>query len=164
MNILRCVVVGCTTRFNTKDNVLANARFICRHHTRQEQIEAAGRTFDSVKDLSDTKIRFQSTVNQDHLEGGVSPVGFMRGYISTKEVDQVIVERRARQSIVGKENAVKNKVKVTDRRSKKAAIRIAEEALEGVGEEYRNAVLSVVRADDRAHIKRVATPFRTDFI
>lgn len=44
MNTLKCSIVGCKEVFTSELKIAPDARYICRHHPRAEQILAVGRT------------------------------------------------------------------------------------------------------------------------
>ena len=63
---MKCAVDGCLWAFYTDENISPNARFICSHHSREEQMSAAGLVFDPGKDRKDADVHFQDHQFESH--------------------------------------------------------------------------------------------------
>lgn len=57
--LIQCSITGCATEIIVSEPVGAKARFICKNHTRDEQLKAVGRKFNPMKDEQDKEERFQ---------------------------------------------------------------------------------------------------------
>lgn len=60
MNSIQCKVKGCANVHLTEEAVSPNARFICKEHPRQDQVEAVGRKYNPATDEADESDHFQS--------------------------------------------------------------------------------------------------------
>lgn len=58
MNTLKCSIEGCKEVFTSELKIAPDARYICRHHPRAEQIRAVGRK-PSWRDSLDQEEHFQ---------------------------------------------------------------------------------------------------------
>jgi len=60
INAINCNVEGCPEKFQTQELVAPDARFTCRFHSKQTQIEASvpGRVYDPIKDEADATEHF----------------------------------------------------------------------------------------------------------
>lgn len=73
-NSIKCYMYGCEEVFTTTEPVAAGARFICRHHPRQDQVKAV-REYDPKKDEADRDVRFQSVQFDKDMKRSSKPMG-----------------------------------------------------------------------------------------
>jgi len=59
MSQISCRISNCPSVFVTEELVSPNATYLCRLHTREEQVEACGRKFDADTDYIDHREHFQ---------------------------------------------------------------------------------------------------------
>ena len=69
MNEIKCRIEGCTEVFKTEEAVSRNAGFICKNHSREEQVRAAGRSY-SESDEADKQVHFQTHQFDRNLDRG----------------------------------------------------------------------------------------------
>jgi len=72
---IRCAISGCVSTLETNEPVAAEARFICRHHPRREQVEAANRPYDPVGDNTDREVHFQDYQFDPEMARSARPSG-----------------------------------------------------------------------------------------
>lgn len=156
MNILQCCVGSCKTRFTTNESVASSYRFICKHHTRQEQVSIV-RKYDEKEDCVDIEVRFQDR-SESMMGTAVDPIQFMSGSVSTRtvinnrETEQGIIEQREHLRVAALEDRLRaGGNMLSSGRSKKASIKRAEMALDGYSEDEKKQILAVVSFDDRDH-------------
>jgi hypothetical protein len=75
MNSIQCKVKDCKNVYLTEEAVSPNARFICREHPRQAQVEAVGRKYNPVTDEADNDIHFQGHQFDKDLRIARMPIG-----------------------------------------------------------------------------------------
>src|SRR4029077_808721 len=75
MTDIHCKVKGCAEVLKTQDPVSANASYICKHHPKAVQLEAAGRAYDPILDEVDKTVKFQSHQFDRSLRNGNRPSG-----------------------------------------------------------------------------------------
>lgn len=77
MNNIQCVVVNkgvrCETFISVSDPVSDKCSFICKNHNRAEQVRAAKRSYDPIKDEADKDVHFQDCQFDPNLYGGAAP-------------------------------------------------------------------------------------------
>lgn len=72
---IRCAITGCVSTFETNEKVADGSRFICCHHSRREQVEAAERPYDPVGDNADREVHFQDYQFDRELARSAKPSG-----------------------------------------------------------------------------------------
>jgi hypothetical protein len=72
---IECAIAGCNSNFETTEPVLPQARFLCRHHSREDQVTSAGRSYAPDRDEQDTALRFQERQFDKSLRGSKKPFG-----------------------------------------------------------------------------------------
>ena len=93
-NGLCCAVPGCGTYRYPIEPLSSNARFICKRHRRQDQVEALQkyaprrRDYDSTKDRKDAQVHFQAHIS--HATQGVNTSASLRWLIEPKSPPQFL--------------------------------------------------------------------------
>ncbi len=93
-NGLCCAVIGCETCRYQIERLSPNARFICKRHPRQAQVEAfqkyvpARADYDSTKDRKDAQVHFQKHLL--HAAQGVNTSASLRWLVEPKSPSQFL--------------------------------------------------------------------------
>lgn len=81
--LIRCKVLDsagerqCPSQINIPDNQVTELTgYICRNHTRAEQVRANNRSYDPTRDEADKDIHFQDCAHDPELNGRVRPIEF----------------------------------------------------------------------------------------
>lgn len=80
MTVFQCIVMTkdetrCLKTTETNLPVSPNFRYVCSHHTREEQLQVLSRPYDPVKDEADRDVHFQDFQFDEELASSGIPVG-----------------------------------------------------------------------------------------
>lgn len=73
---ITCSLPNCQTELEINEKISDNFRYVCRYHTRKEQVEFVGRKYNSVTDHADEQVVFQShQFDKDLTPSKLTPLG-----------------------------------------------------------------------------------------